>query len=218
MDKEFNLAILMADLNGYTALTEIHGAAAAMITVNRYLEIAEKAMCGSARLLERVGDQLVIVSPNACDIAATAIKLVQLCSAEPEFLQVHAGIHYGLVLEKEGSLFGPAVNLASRIASQAGKGTILCSEGMMKQLGNCDNIEFTAIREIVLKNIRKPVVAGELRIQPSHSGVCMYTDPVCHMLVDPASAYLFKQGEVIFHFCSEECREIFSVRPLQANQ
>ena len=119
------MAILMADLSGYTAMTEIHGPQSAFDMVNRYMELAEKSMYGSSRLLERVGDQLVIVSPSANDLAITALQLLAYCAAESNFLQVHAGLHFGRVMEKDGSYFGSAMNITSRIAAKAKNGSIL---------------------------------------------------------------------------------------------
>ena len=56
---EHDMAILMADLSGYTALTEIHGAMSAARLVTKYLELVDVSLHGTARLLERVGDQVV---------------------------------------------------------------------------------------------------------------------------------------------------------------
>ena len=45
---EENLAILMADLSGYTALTETHGAVSAANLIDRYVEIVEKCLVVTA--------------------------------------------------------------------------------------------------------------------------------------------------------------------------
>jgi len=38
---EENIAILIADLSGYTALTETHGAASAADIIDKYIQIVE---------------------------------------------------------------------------------------------------------------------------------------------------------------------------------
>lgn len=43
---EINIAILMADLSGYTAMTEIHGAESAAAMVDRYLTLVNKLAGG----------------------------------------------------------------------------------------------------------------------------------------------------------------------------
>ena len=82
------MAILMADLSGYTALTEIHGAMSAARLVTKYLELVDISLHGTARLLERVGDQVVVVADGADDLATTAINLLSNAANEASFLRV----------------------------------------------------------------------------------------------------------------------------------
>ena len=56
MEKE--IAILMADLTGYTAMTDVHGGASAAKMVNKYMEIVDAACTGTSRLMQRVGDRI----------------------------------------------------------------------------------------------------------------------------------------------------------------
>ena len=211
--REIQMAILMADLTGYTAMTEVHGAETALKTVDRYVCLAGKALYGSARILERAGDQLVIVSPRVCDLGATTIRLVQLCAAEPEFLQIHAGLHYGPVIEKDGSYFGTAMNLTSRIAAKAGKGKILCTEDFMEQAAGCAALEFMTCMEVGLKNIRRPVRVAELLLNTGSGGACTLIDPVCQMQVTATSGFTLFRNGTTYHFCSAECLDIFSTNP-----
>jgi class 3 adenylate cyclase len=62
---EENIAVLMADLTGYTALTETHGAASAADLIDRYVEIVEDCLIGDSKLQERIGDEVMIVSSSA---------------------------------------------------------------------------------------------------------------------------------------------------------
>jgi len=43
--KEIEVILLVADLSGYTALTEAHGNISAAKVVNRYTEIAKESLC-----------------------------------------------------------------------------------------------------------------------------------------------------------------------------
>jgi hypothetical protein len=60
--KEENISILMADLYGYTALTETHGAVSAADMIDKYIYIVEDCLVGNCHLKERTGDQVMIVS------------------------------------------------------------------------------------------------------------------------------------------------------------
>src|SRR3954469_20704154 len=126
---EQDISILIADLSGYTALTETHGSISAADLIDKYVDIVNASLTGnSTTLQERVGDEVMIISTSADDLLATAELLLQTTLEQYNFLQVHGGLHYGKLLKRNNSYFGSALNLTSRIASQANAGTFLCSE------------------------------------------------------------------------------------------
>lgn len=213
MSSEKNIAILMADLTGFTAMTEVHGARSAVTIVEKYLELADKAMVGESRLLERVGDQLVIVSENPDDIAGTALRLLEHTSAQNNFLPIHAGLHYGLVLEKSGSFFGTSMNLTARIAAMARRNSILCSADFAESVTPSDKFYFNGIGEVSLKNIKRPVALTELLSTGRNSLSQMHADLVCQMVVGPDTSLRHQYNGVTYHFCSEDCLHIFRDNP-----
>ena len=72
---EENIAILMADLSGYTALTETHGANSAADLIDKYVSIAENCLVGDCKLHERIGDEIMIVSASPDFLLATALMI-----------------------------------------------------------------------------------------------------------------------------------------------
>ena len=52
MEKE--IAILMADLTGYTTMTDVHGGASAARIVTKYMEIVNAARSGTAMVNEQL--------------------------------------------------------------------------------------------------------------------------------------------------------------------
>lgn len=208
---ERELAILMADLTGYTALTDVHGGESAARIVRKYMELVDQALFGNARLVQRVGDQVVIVSPSADDTAATAIHLNELASKEERFLSIHAGIHFGSVFEENNSLFGSTINVASRIMNLADHGQILCSAALVSNIRNEADFTFKSFGYHRLKNVMREMEVFELNstnLYPQH------VDPVCHMLIDPSKGdYVLTIHHKTFHFCSEHCRNLFQNSP-----
>ena len=96
MEKE--LAILMADLTGYTAMTDVHGGASAAKIVGKYMEIVDAALHGSTKVMQRIGDQVVMIAEDSNHLLDTARKLNTLTREEHHFLSIHAGLHYGNIL------------------------------------------------------------------------------------------------------------------------
>jgi class 3 adenylate cyclase len=83
----------------------------------------------------------MIVSSSADQLINTALLLIQNCSKEHYFLQLHGGLHYGKVLKRNDHYFGSPVNVTSRIASKANKGTFWCSSEFINQVSN--TVQFT---------------------------------------------------------------------------
>ena len=61
---EENLAILIADLSGYTALTETHGSSTAADMIDKYIEIVKESLVGDSELHQSVGDEVLVVSAS----------------------------------------------------------------------------------------------------------------------------------------------------------
>lgn len=211
--KEVELAFLIADLSGYTALTEAHGNMSAVETVTRYMEIVEGALVSGTRLAERVGDEVLIVGADAANLVRTAIRIRDTIEDEPLFPTLHAGLHGGSVLEQDGHYFGRALNLASRVAAHARGNQILCSQQVVHLAGDIRDVEYRSLGSTRFKNIPDPVDIFE--VVSRHQGAeRIVIDPVCRMQVrqDTAPARLPFGGK-IYSFCCFECAKLFANRP-----
>jgi adenylate cyclase len=203
---EQNIAILIADLAGYTALTETHGPSIAADIVDRFLSITEDCLAGDSKLHQRVGDEVMIVSTTADQLMSTALLLIQNCSKENHFLQLHGGLHYGKVLKRNDHYFGSPVNLTSRIANKANKGTFWCSSEFMNELSNEIPFTFSPKGKHNFKNVSEDVDVFELVLEVTK---LVHIDPVCRMLIhkkENATPHPFEEN--IF-FCSNDCLDIY---------
>ena len=216
---EKNIAILMADLSGYTALTETHGSFAAADIIDRYIGIVEKCLVGDSRVHERTGDELMIVSTSPDCLLATALVIAKNISTEENFLLVHGGLHYGKVLERGNSYFGSTINVTSRIAAKAGAGTYWCSEEFINALSDKSVCTSTSKGNHFFKNIKKEKEVFEICIEDRRS---FYVDPVCRMLILEPKNAIPHPSDGDQYFCSSDCLEIYITdypvsKPPQAN-
>lgn len=202
------MAILIADLSGYTALTERHGAATAADLIDRYLEMVHASIVGDSYLHERVGDEVMIVSESADDLLETAEILSENLSAENHFLQIHGGLHYGMLLKRKNAFFGTALNVASRIARLAKPGSIICSKDFIDEIDPASVSKFNFFGKSSFKNYSAALETFELQkiLKP------VYIDPVCRMTVHSSNnVYLYSEGDSL-RFCCKSCMEIYSSR------
>lgn len=202
---------MLADLAGYTALTEAHGGASAAQLVRKYVQLVDSALVGSARLFQRIGDQVVILSDSASDMLNTALRLNKMTGDEHHFLSIHSGLHYGPVFMDGNSLYGSTINVAARIMNIAQRGEILCSQSFISQLPELTDVK--SVGKYKLKNIAEEC---ELFLINESIQDVFLIDPVCHMQIDVFKSNLTADyNEVTYHFCSIDCRERFNAAPDQ---
>ncbi len=204
---EKNMAILMADLSGYTALTETHGSFAAADLIDKYMGIVENCLVNDCRLHERTGDEIMVVSDSPDCLLATALMIGKNTSKEENFLLVHGGLHYGKVLMRRNSYFGSAINLTSRIAAKADTGTFWCSEEYVNALSDKSKFTLTSKGNHVFKNVSEEKEIFELCIEDKRT---FYVDPVCRMLILDTGMAIPHPLEDDQYFCSSTCLEIYA--------
>jgi len=211
---EENIAILIADLSGYTALTETHGAASAADIIDKYIQIVENCLVGDSTLKERKGDEVMIVSHYPDFLLSTAGMFLQNISREENFLQIHGGLHYGKVLKRNESYFGSAINLTARIAAKASPGTFWCSNEFISGITDRTTVRLESKGKHRFKNVNEEIEIAELANEHSDFFV---VDPICRMLIlDKTTAIQHPEENHLF-FCSQACFDIFIKREAAAS-
>ena len=206
---EQDIAILIADLSGYTALTETHGASSAADLIDKYVEIVNNSLVGNSHLHERVGDEVMIVADSPDHLLSTAEVLLQNVFREYNFLQVHGALHYGRILKRNNNLFGSALNLTSRIAAKAPPGSFLCSKDFLNALADKNPYSFKSVGHYNFKNVSEESEVFEIAVEKPES---LHVDPVCRMLLTEPEKCISHPTRSDLFFCSENCLEIFMGR------
>jgi adenylate cyclase len=203
----------IADLAGYTALTEAHGGDGAATTVARYRDLAEHALADGARIVEQVGDELLIVAGDARAAVVSATRISAAVDDEPRFPGVRVGIADGPVVEREGRYFGLALNLTARLAARAGADEILCTAAVAEACRDLDGVAFRSLGALRFRNVPAPVVVFAVVFERAHQrGTAL--DPVCRMRLDPATAPArLPFGDTTHYFCSLSCARAFATSP-----
>src|SRR4051812_29335267 len=199
---EQDISILIADLSGYTALTESHGSLSAADLIDKYVDIVNASLTGDCTLQERVGDEVMIVSTSADDLLATAELLLQTTLEQYNFLQIHGGLHYGKVLKRNNSYFGSALNITSRIASQATAGTFLCSEEFILAISDKSMYQFKSKGKYTFRNVTDEKEIFEIALEQSTH---FYIDPICRMIVNKCENAVCHPIQTNLLFCSQNC-------------
>lgn len=108
-----------ADLVGFTALTESHGDAEAVVAVDRFYALAHRlvALHGGEEV-KRLGDGLMLRFSDPAAAVRCSLEVV-VATRGHERLGVRVGVDFGTAVAHEGDWLGATVNLAARVAAQA---------------------------------------------------------------------------------------------------
>lgn len=205
--------LMIADLAGYTALTETHGAMHASEVVLRFGRMADESLEPGVVIVDRIGDQVLCAGADAHAVLRTLLRLCARVEHEPGFLGMQAGIHQGAVVAREGRLFGSPLNITARLAAHAREGQILCTERIAGAAGALPGVSVRALGERRFRNVSSPVGVFEL-LRRDRQDRAPATDPVCRMQVEiERAAASMPFGGATYHFCSAECAGLFSTDP-----
>jgi adenylate cyclase len=204
-------AVVFVDLSSFTPLAEAMGDLVAAQVLERFSALVrEEVNRSGGRVVKQIGDAFMLVFPSAAPAVRCAIAIAERVVAEPQFPAVRGGIHWGNVLYREGDYVGSTVNLAARLAAEAGRHQLLVSDAARKEVAGLPQVHFVPLGARHLKGLTDMVELFEARTagaEPQQKLV----DPVCGMELDPAevAARLTLEGREIV-FCSERCLRRFA--------
>jgi adenylate cyclase len=149
-------AIVFADLTGYTRLTEEAGdEVAARTSVELAALVKEVAVRHAGEVVKMLGDGVCFHFRDPRDAVLASLEIVD--SVGPRGLPpAHIGVNAGPMIYDEGDYFGRTVNIAARIASEAGPEEVLVGEAVLTT-GRAEGIGFVERGTAVLKGIADPV-------------------------------------------------------------
>ncbi|MPV38393.1 adenylate/guanylate cyclase domain-containing protein [Georgenia subflava] len=81
-----------------------------------------------ARVVKTIGDAVLYIADDVTTAADVAAELVAELQAKKDMLPVRASLVWGGVISRNGDVFGPTVNLASRLVDVAPPGAILMDQ------------------------------------------------------------------------------------------
>lgn len=143
-----------ADLAGFTALSRSLDAGELAATVDRFEAVAyEHILSGGGRVVKTIGDEVMFAVDEPAAAAAIALNLAEAYGRDPDLPEARLGLAFGPVVPWEGDLFGPTVNLASRLVNFARPGTVLLSESLGAALAEHASFTLRHLRPVKLKGV-----------------------------------------------------------------
>jgi len=153
------MAVGFADIVGFTRrsrgmsssdITELielfEGISASIVTSN------------NGRMIKTIGDEVLFVCDDPTDAARIGLELTEGNETDDRFPELRVGLAHGEVVSRMGDVFGPVVNIASRLTTLARPGRVLIDRELGKLLKPMDG-------EFRVRRARTTTVRGYTRLE-----------------------------------------------------
>ncbi len=166
------LSVLFADVSGSTKLYETAGDAVAHAAIEKCVSIMrDKTVNAKGRVIKTIGDEVMSAFATADQAADAAIEMQSAISELPPVgntqIGIRVGFNHGPVVEREGDVFGDAVNLAARLAGVATKGQIITARDTVMLMSPMLKAATRAITTVQVKGKAQGIQVYELIWQQS---------------------------------------------------
>jgi adenylate cyclase len=164
-------AIGFADIVGYTRQTRSLSQDELASLVEHFEARALAIITGHhGRIIKTIGDEILFAADSAADAAHIGLELVEEHLVDEDFPQLRVGIGWGPVLNRLGDVFGPTVNIASRLTSIARPGRVLIDKDLAEAIEGDEAFKLRRMRRASVKGyrrlepwaLRRPLEDGEL--------------------------------------------------------
>jgi adenylate cyclase len=199
------------DMAGFTALTEAHGDFDAADLATRFAYLTSDALAEGDRLIKTIGDAVLVTSATPAGALDLIERLLALAADDASLPSLRAGFHHGPAVQRDGDVYGAAVNLAARVAAEAYAGEVLATATIAAVAGE-RGLPVIEIGAVPLKNVKDATVLWSLGFMVGAMESAI--DPVCQAIVDRRTAAGHLRHErKMYWFCSLTCAAAFASNP-----
>ncbi|CAN5239766.1 adenylate/guanylate cyclase domain-containing protein [soil metagenome] len=124
-------AVVFVDIVGYTSRSKSLSDAELVAWIEEFESATADLVTGvGGRIIKNIGDEVLFVVDDVDAAVQVSLEMTRRGSdADDTYPEVRAGLAYGEVVLRLGDVFGPTVNIASRLTSIARPGSVLVDRG-----------------------------------------------------------------------------------------
>lgn len=163
-----HLAVGFVDIVGFTSRSKTLDESELVAWIEHFEDQCSGLVVDhGGRIIKNIGDEVLFVADDPADAAEIAMVMTARGADDSDdFPSVRAGVAYGEVVSRLGDVFGPTVNIASRLTSLARPGAVLVDRGVYEALSGVAHDE---------DDLADPGAPGDSRSPESDPGTSAYT-------------------------------------------
>jgi adenylate cyclase len=150
---QVTMTLCFIDLTGFTRYTEEEGDMEALDVIENFVETVESTLPREATIVKTIGDEVMVVSPDAASLTEWAVEFLRRFPQRP---QPRVGIHCGEAVYRDGDYFGSQVNLAHRVVNRALAGEVLVTDRVAEAIAGRERLDLEPIGRVTLKGFPAP--------------------------------------------------------------
>ncbi len=155
-------AVLFVDICDSTQLYDRQGDELAFAAIDLLLSCFEEEIRGGGgTVVKRTGDGLIATIGDGAAAIRMARRMRSL--AGQWGLCIRVGGHFGMILRRDGDVYGRTVHLAARLEALAGAQQILVTEAMAESLPSSEREQLRFVGRSAVRGLRQPVALYEVQ-------------------------------------------------------
>ena len=146
------LVVGFVDVVGYTRLSRNLTEIELVDLIERFESITTDIVAATGgRVVKTLGDEVLFTATDPSTAAAIGLALLDAISNDEVLPDVRIGMALGNVLSRFGDVYGPVVNIASRLTSAAKRATVLVDQEMATSLAGQPGLRLHRRRPIAVR-------------------------------------------------------------------
>lgn len=202
---------VLADMAGFTALTEAHGDSDAADTAAEFMA-ACRARLGEhdAHEVKTLGDGVLLHTAHASAGLGLAVRLMAELGQRERRLGLRVAVHTGTAVPRDGDWFGAAVNTVARVSAVVKTGELVATAAALHAAES--SLPARSLGRQRFKHVQLPIELFVVQVPDTQQ--VLLVDPVCRMaLVAGDATHRARHAGEEYVFCSAHCTQRFEDDP-----
>src|SRR3954471_11457997 len=130
-----DVTFLFCDLKDFTAFADSQGDTSAVMAIDHFADSVTRERGADFRFMKALGDGFMLAYGDPCAAVRAGNRIVKAMQV-PRMPRVHASVHRGVAIVREGDYFGASVNLAARLLNAADRDELVATPSVVESCGD----------------------------------------------------------------------------------